>query len=471
MKTLHVTLSALPLLGAFGLACSTPSTDLPLDDPCAAVGLDQVEYQPLGQGNMGSFEDGMIVSEGALIIDDDDLTDDYPVWKQGVALHEELVAAYPAEVALFDGLVAKAEQAGGSYPAEFYTAEEQAAVDQVTELGLDVQAVCPYYALPVPGEDEFSPPTFVNCKDKWNRSGDGVIGLVSLAETGRVGDAELSACGTVLGAPNARALNFWGPLSVDEATVEGAPNVPKDGFSYSGITVPLVIAPYKQTIDISAWDGIAFWARTARADEAVPIQDTPGDRGQPPLGGRPIPVGARPMDGVGQLGITIQTLDTAALDNGDGAHAIRVCAEGDVSSATSPCFASQAEMDAFDTELVTTDASGEPVEPFKWGVVDQYGEKVPAPLPFCQDYSPVDAVVGEETPFRDQCWDGFRRMLEVTQDWKFYFIPFEQMRQAGWGRVGTSFRLEQVRSINLLTSAFQSVNVMVDEVALYRRRP
>src|SRR5690606_11956373 len=127
------------------------------------------------------------------------------------------------------------------------------------------------------------------------------------------------------------------------------------------------------------------------------------------------------------------------------------------------CFKDQATFDAFPglatenglQKYVYRDANGYPQTP---------------ELPFCIDYSPIDAEAGSETPYRDQCWDGFRSMLDITTDWKFYFLPFDEMRQAGWGRVAKEFRTDQIRSVNFLTSAFQPANVMVDEVAFYRRK-
>jgi hypothetical protein len=127
------------------------------------------------------------------------------------------------------------------------------------------------------------------------------------------------------------------------------------------------------------------------------------------------------------------------------------------------CFKTQAAFDAFEGQV-----SG---DNFKYAYKDANGDPQTPAFPFCEDYSPVDATVGKEAPYRDQCWDGFRTMLDITQGWKCYFLAFDEMRQAGWGRVANSFRLDQVRSINLLTSAFQPVNVMVDEISFYRRLP
>jgi hypothetical protein len=175
------------------------------------------------------------------------------------------------------------------------------------------------------------------------------------------------------------------------------------------------------------------------------------------------------------MGIIMQTMDTAAvLANGvvDGMSAWNVCSEGalmileqfengeDVPPPA--CFKSQEDLDAFPGQ--STPNGG------KYAYQDAHGKPQSPEIPFCADYSPVDATVGEESPYRDQCWDGFRSMLDITTDWKFYFLPFDEMRQAGWGRVAGALRMDQIRRINILTSAFQPVNVMVDEVSFYREK-
>ncbi len=482
MKIRIKNLVSLCVLGASPLACSTVTTDLPLDDACVQMGLDRYEFKPIGgdaSAPFGSFEpdgSGELVglAQGELVVDDDDLTDDYPLYEDVVELFEAEVAAHPTEVATWESMDPDADEST-------YTPEQIAAAAFVRSLEDTViqSGKCARYPTasaptadeplhidaPVPGSP-LVPPRFTTCKDSWSQSGDGVVGLYSLAA--REVDQVVAACGTVTGTPNTTALNFWGPLTVDPPAIEGDLPQTIDGFNYSGVTIPLQIAPYQQTVDLSAWEGIAFWARLAVADEAVPVGPTPGN-GESPLAGDPIPVGARPQDGTGQLGVILQTADTAAMDFGLGARKIRVCAAG-ADPLAAFCFATVEEFQAFDgPELI--EEGNEAAGPYKWALASESGAPASIPQPFCVDYSPVDERAPNEVPFRNQCWDGFRTMVEITTEWKFYFLPFDEMRQAGWGQVGESFRIDNVRSINLLTSAFQSVNHLVDEVALYRKRP
>ena len=335
-----------------------------------------------------------------------------------------------------------------------------------------VVEVCKNYVFPTVAGKSVAP-TFFSCKDKWSDPGDGVVASYGLDDKPAGSqDAALGACTTVTGTENAYALNAWGPISTYKTDI--GQEVPYDGFTYSGITVPLSIATYTFTADASEWEGVALWARLATAEEAVPIDSDaviakPAryEEGQM----------AQPMDGVGQVGVIIQTIDTAAFADGLDAQKIRpdaVCptfdADGNpivegTTPVTAPCFPTEKDFDDFDAPEFEDDTGK-----FKYGVGSAKGLPVPVPQPFCIDYSPVDAIVGEEAPFRDQCWDGFRTMKDISQDWKFYFFPFKEMRQAGWGRVADKFRVDQIRSVNLLTSAFQSMNIIVDEASYYRRK-
>lgn len=469
-------------------ACEVHEPDLAIvQSMCTRIGVGDdgllYDFQPVSPPPtptdvrlpMGSFEGSFYIPAGALIVDDDDLTDDYDNYLKGRALAEERLSGLQSQVEIYENID----------PLATPTAEQTDAMAAIDAFLGDLLVYCerilePGFA-PTPGDEisdlEFI--TFTACKDKYDASGDGIVATFDLADPARPGyrsqDGELANCITASGGDNQMALNFWGPLSTKESEIEGLVPTPRDGFTYSGITIPLFIGDYRETADISQWEGIAFWARLANANEAVPIQDTPS--GRPPLAGGEIPEGARPQDGVGQLGVIIQTIDTAAvLANGlvDGMGLIRVCNDMELATyaqweAATPdvekpfCFKTQAEFDAFPGQVAS--------DGFKYAYMDAQRNPQTPEFPFCEDYSPVDAVVGQEAPYRDQCWDGFRSMLDISTDWKFYFMPFSEMRQAGWGRVAKSFRLDQVRSVNFLTSAFQPVNVMVDEVSYYRRRP
>lgn len=483
MKIAVCSVSILFALGLASGACSVHEPDLGVvKSICPRMGLGMYDFQPVGQSPTGtppptgSFEvddsGELYVSAGALIVDDDDLTDDYSNFVQARALAVDLFSEIEDEVAIYESMDP------GKLDADF-TEEEAAAVAAVEAVRGELASLCSRITeatfFPAHG-NEVSDVTFLEftaCKDRYDASGDGVIGLFDLSATGSAQDAALAECVTVTGADNQYALNFWGPLSTRDSEIEGLPATPRDGFTYSGITVPLLIADYQKTADFSEWEGIAFWARLASAEEAVPV-DTPMPKG-PGLSEDDVPDGARPQDGVGQVGIILQTIDTAAvLANGmvDGMSPWGVCNDGELmrleqfenGEAVIPpaCFKSQEALDAFPGQPTANGG--------KYAYQDESGKPQTPELPFCIDYSPVDATVGEEAPYRDQCWDGFRSMVDVTTDWKFYFLPFDEMRQAGWGRVAKTLRMDQIRSVNILTSAFQPVNVMVDEVAFYRRK-
>lgn len=454
-------------------SCSGAETDLPVDDPCAQLGLELYEFEPVGTEIDGTFEPGSdgefgTPTPGTMLIDDDDLTDDYRQYVDALQDFENFERENEALVETFENI-------DPDLPSEEWSATEVEAVELVAEFSASLKTDCTTYEDPVPGEP-IEPPTFVSCKDAWNESGDGVLGFFELAE-GLPQDQEMASCPSLGGGDNAHALNFWGPLSTFEDGT--GREVPYDGFTFSGLTVPVALAA--QVFDLSEWDGVALWARVADADEAVPIQPAPG--GKEPLAGDDIPDGARPQDGAGQLAVIIQTVETAAIDSSAWKN-LTVCGENEVPEGTLSeeeamtssqeeafCVETLDELEEFPGELIDETEDGEPLDqPHKIALRAGDGTPIPIPQPFCNDFSPVDAPTGEEDPFRTQCWDGFRTMMEITRDWKFYFFPFDEMRQAGWGQVADEFRLDHVRSVNLLTSAFQAVNVMVDEVVLYRRK-
>lgn len=477
MKFAVRSVGVLLALGTTPFACSVHEPDLGVvKSMCPTMGLNVYEFQPIGvdpsgtNEPLGSFEGDFYTPAGAMIIDDDDLTDDYSAFIEVRKWALELIEAYADSVAIWESLEPDGE----------YSEEEQAAIDEVSsEIISPLSGSCSRLVegifAPKVGDNlsDLSFLQFTYCKDRYDATGDGVVGTFDLATTSNPQDAELAACVTVSEGNNQTAMNFWGPLSTQESEIEGLPSNPRDGFTYSGITVPLYIAAYQQTADFSKWDGIAFWARLASASEAIPISDGIGD---PLSNATDLPDGARPQDGVGQLGVIIQTMDTAAVlagDTVDGLSLWTVCTpanaevweqhEGGEDVMLPTCFKDEAAFDAF-PGMENEDGTG------KYAYRDANGYPQTPELPFCIDYSPIDAEAGSETPYRDQCWDGFRSMLDITTDWKFYFLPFDEMRQAGWGRVAKEFRTDQIRSVNFLTSAFQPANVMVDEVAFYRRK-
>lgn len=520
MKTALVSLSLVSLLGVLPLGCSYGTESDAANELCTQMGWvygddpvtgekviigNRFEFMPVGVDPLtynnptavpkpatGTFEVNAagqtFVGPGMLIADDDDLLDDYRVWQQAVALAQgRFNPENSTDAAVAHGHLAVYESMDPAKAEGEYTAEEDAAVQFVESVVAELLPYCSRInesrvtgVAPRPGDDLNNVywPTFTACKDKYDAHGDGIVGAVDLLREGHTkNDAEMAACPGVVG-PNQKALNVWGPLTTQEPEFEAWPEAVRDGFTYSGLTVPLESSEYKRTMDRGSWEGIAFWARVASADEAIGIGPNPA--GLPPYAGDELPKDARAQDGVASVGIMVQTMDTAAVLNVRGEmdfmSSISVCPEGKTSADTF-CFDTQAEFDAFPGMLVENS-----VPPAKWAHEDQSGfnadPSVPdgpgkpqtPEVPYCIDYSPVDTAPGSEVPFRDQCWDGFRTMVEVGPKWRFYFLPFSEMRQAGWGRVADRFRIDQVRSVNVLTSAYQPINIMIDEITFYRQR-
>ncbi|HSC89134.1 MAG TPA: hypothetical protein VLC09_17750 [Polyangiaceae bacterium] len=458
MKPFAQSFGLLALLAALPVGCSTASTDLPLDNLCVQMGMDRYEFLPVGATPMGSFEldgSGSIagIDQGALIIDDDDLTDDYPIYQEGQRIYHDLVDNDPA-------LKAAVEAYESSD-----TTDPPSTVPELTDLVDAITVVCPYYSIFNTTPAKGVAPLFVSCKDRWSESGDGILATWDLAASADPQDQAMAACGTVTGTPNASAINFWGPVSQRTAQVPEDGFDAIDGFTYSGITIPITIPAYRTSQDISEWEGVAFWARNATAEEAVPYGTAAPVLAHPDIR-KNVPPNPKPQDGASQVGIMIQTNDTAAFEL-DGVVAFLPDSECTIEGVDGPCFPTQADYDAFNAPLVD-DGTGQLV---KYGITDSHGRPADVPQPFCIDYSPIDAPAGEETPYRNQCWDGFRYMREIGNEWTFIFLPFDEMRQAGWGQYAPSFRTTQMRSLSIVTSAFNAVNIVVDEVAYYRKRP
>jgi hypothetical protein len=467
---------------------------LGMDPEAFGSGHPDAGFVNLGTVNppAGSFETGtddagnridFYVKPGSLIVDDDDLTDDIPVYLEALALAQELLSENPSAVKTY-------REMDPTKPETEYTDAENDAVVFVANVVAQLLPLCPRLSeadatgVPTrPGDDltDGTFPSFTACKDKYDASGDGIVGTFSLLRPeASPQDEMLASCLTTTARRNRQALNLWGPLTTRPSEIDGLVSDVVDGFTFSGLTVPLETSAYQRTMDRSEWEGVSFWARQATAEEAIPIGPTPG--GLQPYSGRSIPEGARPQDGRSQVGIIVQTFDTAAVLNLRGEMdfmmSVGVCS-GNNTPETMVCFATQEEFDAFPGK-VSLEVDGVPTRKYAYASEGDFNPDPEVPWgpgtpttpehPYCVDYSPVDVIVGQEPGYRDHCWDGFRTMIEVTSEWKYYFLPFSEMRQAGWGRVAKSFRLDQIRSVNLLTSAFQQINVMVDEMAFYRRK-
>ena len=74
----------------------------------------------------------------------------------------------------------------------------------------------------------------------------------------------------------------------------------------------------------------------------------------------------------------------------------------------------------------------------------------------------------EPPPSREErCVDGFTSSLQLTDQWKFYTVPFSEMRQGGYGKRAPEFDLKSVYSVTLGWGP-GSVDFYIDNVSLYR---
>lgn len=371
-----------------------------------------------------------------------------------------------------------------------------------------------------PGEREPTSPELIFSDDgslsgkrpAWDQPGDGVVARYALAAEEGSGH-QLSRCASHSGGPNTGALNFWGPVSGRRQELGGVVyELPGEGFTFSGGTVTLASGLYSGSvtppqpdrpywdrgvlIDASEFDGVSFWARLALPEEAVPI-DSDQVIHRPPPGSGP----AIPQFGESQLGVLIQTIHTGLVES-TTANALANPTDPSIAPIEAPppcddynpwvpfCHRRLAEGAELPTQcLVTTPiayclsrlSSSEPLHrdcllhiPKSACARPEFADETVHCVGTLPDDPPAEEPVADwtelEAPFRNQCWDGFRTVREITHEWRHYFLPFSEMRQAGWGRVAERFETDKIRSIGFMTSAWQPANVLVDEVAFYKQR-
>ena len=94
-------------------------------------------------------------------------------------------------------------------------------------------------------------------------------------------------------------------------------------------------------------------------------------------------------------------------------------------------------------------------------------------IPFCYEprYIDPDGTASDQTSYRKQCGDGFMRVLELTSQWRYYRIPFEELRQNGWGAVAPRLATEEIYSLFFGATPNQPVDILLDDIAFYRRVP
>ena len=68
-----------------------------------------------------------------------------------------------------------------------------------------------------------------------------------------------------------------------------------------------------------------------------------------------------------------------------------------------------------------------------------------------------------------QACDKHGSWVNLTENWELYFLPFSEMRQAGWGKAAPYFDLTQVLGIGFDYQA-GSWDIWIDDVGFYRRK-
>jgi hypothetical protein len=73
-------------------------------------------------------------------------------------------------------------------------------------------------------------------------------------------------------------------------------------------------------------------------------------------------------------------------------------------------------------------------------------------------------------PDRDsQCLDGWARAVTLTTDWKYYTVPFSDLRQGGFGKVAPYFNTKAIDTI-AFTIIVGWADFYVDNVSFYRNK-
>jgi hypothetical protein len=262
-----------------------------------------------------------------------------------------------------------------------------------------------------------------------------------------------------------------------------APPNPPSGVDTAGIPIgpgPDGTGAYQQShlfIDVSQWDGVAFWARTGPEGNPQMIMtltdnftsDRLARENQKYcrrlrkcytrcLSGVPCtlqsdPTGSTPS-GSGQPGEVYRCFDPDSgafpYVNVPGAAGSDIASVVDLlyprcgpSACTSP------------NTYVDLDFDGKECQPYTFPADDISGE-------YC--YNPGDPP----PPSRDdQCLDGWATPVDLSLDWKFYKIPFAQLRQGGFGKKAPYFNLHAVDTI-AFTVIIGWADFYIDNVTFYR---
>jgi hypothetical protein len=91
----------------------------------------------------------------------------------------------------------------------------------------------------------------------------------------------------------------------------------------------------------------------------------------------------------------------------------------------------------------------------------------------------TSVCLGQGRPTIDQYVDGGSTdgcdeagtYFNVGPDWRFFALPFSEMRQAGWGKKEPYFDIWGIMGMGFLAGAGAWWDIWIDDVAWYRRKP
>jgi hypothetical protein len=236
---------------------------------------------------------------------------------------------------------------------------------------------------------------------------------------------------------------------------------------------------YKQShafLDVSQWDGVAFWARTGPEGNPQMIMTLTDNftsdrlaRENQKYCRRLRKCYTRCLNG---LPCTPQPDSTGTSPTGSGSDLVYRCWDpdagpfpygGGVLGATN---VPSARIDL----LYPRCGPSACTSPSSYQDLDFDGKE-------CQAYTfPADDISGEycfnpgdpSPPSRDdQCLDGWATPVDLSTDWKFIKIPFAQLRQGGFGKKAPYFNLHAVDTI-AFTVIVGWADFYIDNVTFYR---
>ena len=85
-----------------------------------------------------------------------------------------------------------------------------------------------------------------------------------------------------------------------------------------------------------------------------------------------------------------------------------------------------------------------------------------------EDGEPACQLIVDQDHLKEGC-DRFGGYALVGPDWEFFTLPFDELRQAGWGKQAPEFDQSALRSITFMFPT-GTWDIWIDDVNFYRRR-